>query len=234
MKTFDQLFAELAAKAAERPAGSGTVAALDAGVHAIGKKLVEEAAESWMAAEHEGPRAGGRGDQPAALPRPGADARLRTDHRRRLRPPVSAAMSHDRTATAPRCASPCPTRAPWPSRRARCCARRATASALTTASWCCADPDNGVEFFYLRPRDIAVYVGEGTLDLGITGRDLLLDSGAARRRGARTSGSAARGSGSPRPPAPSATPPTSPGCGSPRRTRASYGATSRSAGSRPA
>ena len=55
MKTFDTLFAELAAKATERPAGSGTVAALDAGVHAIGKKLVEEAAESWMAAEHEGP-----------------------------------------------------------------------------------------------------------------------------------------------------------------------------------
>ncbi len=40
------------------------------------------------------------------------------------------------------------------------------------------DPENGVEFFYLRPRDIAVYVGEGTLDVGITGRDLLLDSGA--------------------------------------------------------
>ena len=40
------------------------------------------------------------------------------------------------------------------------------------------DPDNGVEFFYLRPRDIAIYVGEGTLDVGITGRDLLLDSGA--------------------------------------------------------
>ncbi len=40
------------------------------------------------------------------------------------------------------------------------------------------DPDNRVEFFYLRPRDIALYVGEGTLDLGITGRDLLLDSGA--------------------------------------------------------
>ncbi len=40
------------------------------------------------------------------------------------------------------------------------------------------DPDNDVEFFYLRPRDIALYVGEGTLDLGITGRDLLLDSGA--------------------------------------------------------
>ena len=40
------------------------------------------------------------------------------------------------------------------------------------------DDANGVEFYYLRPRDIAVYVGEGTLDLGITGRDMLLDSGA--------------------------------------------------------
>ncbi len=40
------------------------------------------------------------------------------------------------------------------------------------------DPENGVEFFYLRPRDIALYVEEGTLDVGITGRDLLLDSGA--------------------------------------------------------
>ena len=41
-----------------------------------------------------------------------------------------------------------------------------------------ADPDNGVEFFFLRPRDVAVYVGSGTVDVGITGRDLLLDSGA--------------------------------------------------------
>ncbi len=40
------------------------------------------------------------------------------------------------------------------------------------------DVENGVEFFYLRPRDIALYVGEGTLDVGITGRDLLRDSGA--------------------------------------------------------
>ncbi|MCY7372932.1 MAG: phosphoribosyl-ATP diphosphatase [Spirochaetaceae bacterium] len=55
MKTFDELFAELSEKAATRPAGSGTVAALDAGVHAIGKKVVEEAAEVWMAAEHETP-----------------------------------------------------------------------------------------------------------------------------------------------------------------------------------
>lgn len=53
MKSFDDLFAELTARAEQRPAGSSTVALLDAGVHAIGKKLVEEAAESWMAAEHE-------------------------------------------------------------------------------------------------------------------------------------------------------------------------------------
>ncbi|MGZ4445355.1 MAG: phosphoribosyl-ATP diphosphatase [Nocardioides sp.] len=54
MKTFEDLWAELTEKAQTRPEGSGTVQQLDAGVHAIGKKLVEEAAESWMAAEHEG------------------------------------------------------------------------------------------------------------------------------------------------------------------------------------
>ena len=54
-KTFDDLFAELRHRAATRPEGSGTVRALDAGVHAIGKKVVEEAAEVWMAAEYEGP-----------------------------------------------------------------------------------------------------------------------------------------------------------------------------------
>ncbi len=53
MKTFDALFAELGEKARSRPAGSATVAALDGGVHEIGKKVVEEAAEVWMAAEHE-------------------------------------------------------------------------------------------------------------------------------------------------------------------------------------
>jgi phosphoribosyl-ATP pyrophosphohydrolase len=54
MKTFEELWTELSEKATTRPEGSGTVRALDSGVHAIGKKLVEEAAESWMAAEHEG------------------------------------------------------------------------------------------------------------------------------------------------------------------------------------
>jgi phosphoribosyl-ATP pyrophosphohydrolase len=53
VKTFDGLFAELSEKARLRPAGSGTVVALDAGVHAQGKKLIEEAGEVWLAAEHE-------------------------------------------------------------------------------------------------------------------------------------------------------------------------------------
>ena len=57
MKTFEELWAELSEKSRTRPQGSGTVRELDAGVHAIGKKLVEEAAESWMAAEHEGKEA---------------------------------------------------------------------------------------------------------------------------------------------------------------------------------
>lgn len=57
MKTFDALFDELVQIRTDRPAGSKTVELLDAGVHAIGKKIVEEAAEVWMAAEHETPEA---------------------------------------------------------------------------------------------------------------------------------------------------------------------------------
>ena len=95
------------------------------------------------------------------------------------------------------------------------------------------DAENGVEFFYLRPRDIALYVGEGTLDVGITGRDLLLDSGAkaeevlslgfgrSRFRFAGPVGRVRR----PRPAGRHA--------GSPRRTSAWCGASSRSAASTP-
>ena len=54
MNTFEQIYALVADRAATRPDGSGTVRELDAGVHFIGKKIVEEAAEVWMAAEHEG------------------------------------------------------------------------------------------------------------------------------------------------------------------------------------
>ena len=53
MKTFESLWAELSEKAISRPVGSGTVDALDGGVHAIGKKVLEEAGEVWLAAEHE-------------------------------------------------------------------------------------------------------------------------------------------------------------------------------------
>jgi len=53
VKTFDELFAQLRERARDRPEGSGTVAALDAGVHAQGKKVLEEAGEVWLAAEHE-------------------------------------------------------------------------------------------------------------------------------------------------------------------------------------
>ncbi|HHV20152.1 MAG TPA: phosphoribosyl-ATP diphosphatase [Propionibacterium sp.] len=53
MKTFDGLFEELTEIARTRPEGSSTVKRLDAGVHAIGKKIVEEAAEVWMAAEYQ-------------------------------------------------------------------------------------------------------------------------------------------------------------------------------------
>lgn len=53
MKTFETLWAELSEKALTRPEGSGTVDALDAGIHNIGKKILEEAGEVWLAAEHE-------------------------------------------------------------------------------------------------------------------------------------------------------------------------------------
>lgn len=54
MKSFDSLWIELSEKLETRAEGSGTVAAVDAGVHAIGKKILEEAGEVWLAAEHEG------------------------------------------------------------------------------------------------------------------------------------------------------------------------------------
>ena len=53
MKSFDTLWAELSEIMVSRPEGSGTVAAVDAGAHSIGKKILEEAGEVWLAAEHE-------------------------------------------------------------------------------------------------------------------------------------------------------------------------------------
>jgi len=57
MKNFDELWQELSLKMQSREAGSHTVAAVDAGVHAIGKKILEEAGEVWLAAEHESDQA---------------------------------------------------------------------------------------------------------------------------------------------------------------------------------
>lgn len=53
MKNFDSLWIELAEKVAAQTPGSGTVAAVESGVHSIGKKILEEAGEVWLAAEHE-------------------------------------------------------------------------------------------------------------------------------------------------------------------------------------
>lgn len=94
------------------------------------------------------------------------------------------------------------------------------------------DTENDVEFFYLRPRDIALYVGEGTLDVGVTGRDLLLDSGAKAeevmnlgfgRSRFHFAGPAGRYSSSP----------TSRACASRRRTSASSRTTSSATASTP-
>jgi len=53
MKSFDELWVELSQRVVDRPEGSGTVAAVDAGVHTIGKKIIEEAGEVWIAAEYQ-------------------------------------------------------------------------------------------------------------------------------------------------------------------------------------
>jgi len=53
MKSFDELWGELQLIVVDRPVNSGTIAAIDAGVHSIGKKILEEAGEVWLAAEHE-------------------------------------------------------------------------------------------------------------------------------------------------------------------------------------
>jgi hypothetical protein len=93
VKTFDDLFQELTEKARTRPEGSGTVAELDAGVHQIGKKIVEEAAEVWMAAEYEGDAAG--------LPPAGAHGREGAHPGGRLATSVGSARAHPQSATDP-------------------------------------------------------------------------------------------------------------------------------------
>src|SRR5690606_34200686 len=117
-------------------------------------------------------RAGGRGDLAAALPRPGPDARPGREPRRRLRETLRRAH----TVSILRIAVPNNAGLAEPAAdmlREAGYRQRADGKDLVLL-----DADNNVEFFFLRPRDIAVYVGSGTLDVGITGRDLLLDSAA--------------------------------------------------------
>src|SRR5207253_1467906 len=111
-----------------------------------------------------------RGDLATALPRAGADAGPRPHHRRRLPVPVMGGREMLRVAV--------------PNKGALAIA---ASEMLTEAGYrqrneqrdlTVLDPNNNVEFFFLRPKDIAIYVGSGELDLGITGRDLALDSGA--------------------------------------------------------
>ena len=111
MKTFEGLFAELAEKAATRPAGSGTVAALDAGVHAQGKKVLEEAGEVWLAAEHE---------PDDALAEEISQLIYRTQVLMLGRGITLDDVYKFLTDRRARCsASHCPTRAPWPIRPPR-------------------------------------------------------------------------------------------------------------------
>src|SRR5690606_14674196 len=113
-----------------------------------------------------GPRARGRGDQPTALPRAGADDRVRTVPRRRLLPPVKEP---------PMLKVAVPNKGSLSEAAAQMLAEAGYRQRRNAKDLVTVDADNDVEFFYLRPRDIAIYVGEGTLDVGITGRDLLID-----------------------------------------------------------
>ena len=120
-----------------------------------------------------------RGDLAADLLHPGAHARRRR-HRSRTSTGICEGAPTDPVDPLrrhPCCASPCPTRVSSPNPPARCCARPATRPPTRARELVVQDPDNDVEFFFLRPRDIAIYVASGQLDVGITGLDLLLDSG---------------------------------------------------------
>lgn len=192
-KTFEELFTELQLKAANGdPSTSRTAELVGNGVHAIGKKVVEEAAEVWMAAEYEGKEAAAeeisqllyhvqvmmvargissttstRTSRPELLAPGPAPARTRTPFastpRTKGSPMLRIAVPNKGSLSGP--ASAMLHEAGYRQRK--------ESKELVTV-----DPDNEVEFFYLRPKDIAIYVASGKLDIGITGRDLLLDSGA--------------------------------------------------------
>ena len=170
MKTFDALFAELSDQARTRPAGSGTVAALDGGVHGLGKKILEEAGEVWLAAEHESDDA--LADEISQLLywtqvlMISRGLTLDDVYAEAVNGMLRVAVPNKGTLSEP--AAEILSEAGY--------RRRTDPKDLTVI-----DPVNNVEFFFLRPKDIAIYVGSGQLDFGITGRDLAEESDAPVR-----------------------------------------------------
>ena len=154
--------------------------ALDAGVHAIGKKVVEEAAEVVDGRRARGHRARRRGDLPAALPRAGADARARA-RRSTTSTRISEPSPHPTsTARRPHAAHRRPQQGlAVRARRARCCTRPATGSARDAKELVAASTPTTTSSSSTCARATSRSTSApGTLDVGITGRDLLLDSGA--------------------------------------------------------
>ena len=179
-KTFDALYAELSAKVAARDSDSSTVARIDAGVHKIGKKIVEEAAEVWMAAEFQSKEEAAEEISQLLYHLQVMMLALDLTPDDIYAPPVngqpkmSAVTSPDR----PLLRVAVPNKGALAEPAAEMLREAGYAQRTDPRELLLVDEAGGVEFFYLRPRDIAVYVGEGTLDIGITGRDMLLDSGA--------------------------------------------------------
>src|SRR4051794_4238513 len=117
-----------------------------------------------------GPRTGGGGDIPVALPGPGADAGAEPEAGGCVPPPMTLRIAVPNKGTLAGPAAQMLREAGYRQRS-------------DDRDLICRDPDNDVEFFYLRPRDIATYVGSGDLDLGVTGRDLLIDAEAGAEEG---------------------------------------------------
>ena len=170
VKTFDALFAELSERARTRPDGSGTVAALDGGVHGLGKKILEEAGEVWLAAEHESDDAlAGEISQLLYWTQVLMISRgltLDDVYAKAMNGILRVAVPNKGTLSEP--AAEILSEAGY--------RRRSDPKDLTVI-----DPVNNVEFFFLRPKDIADLCRVGQLDLGITGRDLAQESDAPVR-----------------------------------------------------
>ena len=173
MKTFDELFAELSAKVAAADPTSGTVQAVRDGVHAAGKKVVEEASESWMAAEHETDE---RTAEEISQLLYRVQVLMLTRGSRSTTSTLTSDPDRHPEGARPVLRIAVPNKGVLSEPAAEMLAESGYRQRRSTKDLAVYDPDNDTEFFYLRPRDIAVYVAAGTLDVGITGRDMLLET----------------------------------------------------------